>query len=170
MGFFVTRTRDCWNDDLVSNTMWQLDKDSEKVLIDTVEGLGYELWGYELLAGNQTTLRIYIDCLGGITIDDCTKVDKQLRAVTRVEQVNLGRYRFEVSSPGLGRGLFKLKQYEKYMGKKIKLRLRTPVDNQKNFVGIIEKVTDSQLSLKIRDEVKTFLFSNVEKANLIFEN
>ncbi len=147
--------------------MWHLDHDSEKVLKKTIEGLGYELWGYELLAGHQNTLRLYIDSMGGVAIDDCAKVDQQLRAVVRVEQVNLGRYRFEVSSPGLDRILFKPEQYEKYKGKKIKLRLRTPIENQKKFVGVIETVSGNELSLKIDQEIKTFLFSNIDKANLV---
>jgi ribosome maturation factor RimP len=70
--------------------------------------LGCELWGLEYLTqGRYTTLRIYIDRQeGGVSLEDCEKVSRQVSSVMDVEDPIDGEYTLEVSSPGMDRPLY----------------------------------------------------------------
>ena len=87
--------------------MTALDK-MRKLLEPTVEDLGYELIHIELAGqGRDTVLRLYIDAPGGIQIDDCESVSRQVSALLDVEDPMNTGYLLEVSSPGLDRPLVK---------------------------------------------------------------
>ena len=84
-------------------------------LIDTtIQVLGLDLWGVELLQqGKYSLLRIYIEREEGVTIEDCEKVSRQVSALLDVEDPIAGEYTLEVSSPGMDRPLFSIEHYLK---------------------------------------------------------
>lgn len=133
-----------------------------------VTGMGYEFIGCELLRQNRSSLlRIYIDSEKGITVDDCSKVSYQVSAMLDVEDPIQGEYNLEISSPGLNRPLFELKHYQKFIGSKIKVRLSSPIDRQRNFVGILVRANASEICLLIDEKEIVLPFSSIEKANVI---
>lgn len=138
-------------------------------LASVVLSLGYEFIGCELMRqGRNTLLRIYIDKEKGVNLDDCALVSRQLSAVLDVEDPIQSRYILEVSSPGMDRPLFELAQYKKVIGKKIKIRLSSPIDNRRNLVGILLAIEeDSKIQLLVDEEKLTLPFSQIEKAKLI---
>lgn len=75
----------------------------ENIVQPAVAGLGYELVRVEFLSqGKYSTLRVFINKPGGVTLDDCERVSRQLDTVLDVEATNLtGPYTLEVSSPGV---------------------------------------------------------------------
>ena len=75
----------------------------ESFLRPTVAGLGFELVRVEYLSqGKYSTLRVFINKPGGITLDDCEKVSRQLDTMLDVEaSILTGPYTLEVSSPGV---------------------------------------------------------------------
>ncbi len=82
--------------------MASLEERLVEMLKPSVEGLGYELVGIEYVrAGKHSTLRIYIDQDGGILVDDCAAVSRQVSAILDVEDPITNEYTLEVSSPGL---------------------------------------------------------------------
>lgn len=135
-----------------------------------INRLGYELIGCEYLSqGRHSLLRVYIDSPDGITLDDCQRVSEQLSAILDVEDPIKGQYSLEVSSPGLDRPLFTLPQYQKFIGHKIKIRMSIPIENRRNFVGVLTAVNDEQIVVAV-DNVMFYLpFDHIEKANLIPE-
>ena len=83
------------------------------LIASSVESLGYELWGVEYdPRGRGSTLRIFIDSLTGISLDDCVTVSRQVSALLDVEDPIPEEYELEVSSPGVDRRLFNKKQYK----------------------------------------------------------
>lgn len=80
-------------------------------------------------------LRVVIDHPGGITIDHCEEVSKQLSRVFEVENVDYDR--LEVTSPGVDRPLKRVADFVRFSGARIELRLFEPVDNQKVFRGLL---------------------------------
>ena len=83
-----------------------------ELLAPTVESLGFELWGLELLSPNRRpTLRVFIESSDGVTVDNCADVSRHLGGVLDVEDPIAGEYTLEVSSPGVDRLLFKPVQY-----------------------------------------------------------
>ena len=81
-----------------------------------VERLGYELVHVTLGGSKTRTLRMFIDAPGGITVDDCERVSRQVSDVLDVEGMVEGEYTLEVSSPGLDRPLVKQEHFELVQG------------------------------------------------------
>lgn len=138
------------------------------LLASVTTNLGYEFVGCELHGqGRSSLLRVYIDKESGVTVDDCSRVSRQISAMLDVEDPIQGRYVLEVSSPGIDRPLFELEQYRKYVGQKIKVRVRAPINNKRNFVGTLITIENENIEL-LMDEGKIVLaFSEIEKAKLI---
>lgn len=141
----------------------------EKIIAPAVDACGLRLYGCELHAGTgKSTLLVYVDGEQGVTIDDCAKVSRQIAAVLDVENPISGRYDLEVSSPGIDRPLLQPAHYQQALGKKVKLRLRQPQQEQRNFVGVARQVTESSLTLLLENEQTLVVeFAQIEKAKLI---
>jgi ribosome maturation factor RimP len=143
-----------------------------QVLIDLFENevaaLGYELLGVELNQSiHGSVLRVYIDKEGGIVVDDCVAVSRQLSGVLDVEDPIKGHYDLEVSSPGLDRPLFTVEQYKKFIGETIKLRLYEKYDNRKRFSGILKAVNDEEVVIDCDNEEYKVPFRLIERARLV---
>ena len=139
-------------------------------LIDTtIQSLGLDLWGVELLQqGKYSLLRIYIEREEGVTIEDCEKVSRQVSALLDVEDPIAGEYTLEVSSPGMDRPLFSIEHYSKYVGSEVDLKLRRPVDGRRKFKGQIIKVSGGIVGLLVESSEYDLEFSDIEKASIVF--
>lgn len=149
-------------------------------MIETVRRLGDELLaslGGELIdveyqtAGSRGTLRLYIDKPGGVTLDDCVQVSRQLGALLDVEDVVPFSYTLEVSSPGLNRPLKRPKDFQAHCGKKIKLKTTAAVNGQRRFTGILrayEPETES-IVLESGGQLHRLPLANLSKCNLVYE-
>ncbi len=138
--------------------------DIAQLIDQVVGGLGYELVAFET-SPKARLLRVFIDNERGITVDDCASVSNQLTRVFEVENVDYDR--LEVSSPGLDRPLSKEADYRRFAGSDVQLRLRMPVDNQRNFVGVLEGIENGQVKLRTEKGEQVFPFDEIEKARLV---
>ena len=147
--------------------MATLEQKLTELLQGSVEDLGCELWGIECQrAGRYLTVRLFIDKDGGVTIDDCADVSRQVSAVLDVEDPITDKYNLEVSSPGLDRPLFTLSQYERFIGQQIALHLRIPMLDRRKWQGRLEKIEGDMLTLNVDGQPQVFVFGNIQKANL----
>ncbi len=120
----------------------------EALIRPVVEGLGCTLWGIEYRPQkNSALLRVFIDSEDGVSMDDCSRVSHQISGVMDVEDPIPVAYTLEVSSPGLERVLFYPEQYQQYIGQRVKVRLKWPVQDQRNYVGLIKGITEDHLEL-----------------------
>jgi ribosome maturation factor RimP len=132
--------------------------------------MGFELVDAEYLSEHgRWVLRLYIDKDGGITIDDCANVSRELEAIIDIKDIIDHEYVLEVSSPGLNRPLKKEKDFILVIGKQIKVRMRNPIDGRKNFSGRLRDYQDKNIHLEIDGELITLPWPDVEKANLVYE-
>ena len=139
-------------------------------LIDTtIQALGLDLWGVELLQqGKYSLLRIYIEREEGVMIEDCEKVSRQVSALMDVEDPIAGEYTLEVSSPGLDRPLFRIEHYSQYVGSEVDLKLRRPLDGRRKFKGQIIKVSGGIVGLLVEGSEYDLEYSDIEKASIVF--
>lgn len=138
-----------------------------KIVEPVVEGMGYELVGVELMRhGRDCTLRVYIDKPAGVNLDDCAAVSHQLSGVMDVEDPIQLPYRLEVSSPGLDRVLKKTSDFERFAGERAQVKLRVPVENRKNFLGILRGLESESLLIECDGVIHKIALSNVDKARL----
>lgn len=139
-----------------------------------VDSMGYEWWGVEYHHNSANSiLRVYIDKPeGGIGIDDIVAVTEQLNPVLDVENPITSAYTFEVSSPGLDRPLYTIPQYARYIGETVKLQMRTAINGQRKFTGILQAIDELAQTITITlpkaKEVTTLTlnFSQVERARI----
>ena len=149
--------------------MGQVVKQLQGMIEPVIETMGYELVGVEYIPGKRTaTLRLYIDQDDGITLDDCSAVSHQVSGLLDVEDPLTEKYNLEVSSPGLERPLFKMKHFETYLGRNVKLKMRVPLDNRRKFTGVIKSIEGNDIIL-VTEEGDEFRlnFDLIDKANLI---
>jgi ribosome maturation factor RimP len=134
------------------------------LLESTVAGMGYELVGLERPARGRL-LRIYIDQPGGVSVDDCAAVSHQVSRVLAVERVDYER--LEVSSPGLDRLLRKEGDFARFAGQRARVRMRVPVDGQRNFVGVVREANAGRVQLEVEGRVVSLELGDVETARLV---
>src|SRR6185369_9298981 len=110
---------------------------AERVAIDHgLELVHAEVAGPE----NKPIVRIFIDKPQGVTHEDCSEVSTHVGTVLDVEDFIHAAYTLEVSSPGIERGLYKRADYERFAGSLAKMKVRQPVNGQRNFRGRITGV------------------------------
>ena len=143
----------------------------QSLLEATISALGYELLGVEYVGqGKHSRLRLYIDSPNGIGVEDCETVSRQASALLDVDDPINGQYSLEVSSPGVDRPLFRLEHYKKYVGERIKFKVKLPIAGQRNFEGQIQKVDQDDIYISVEsDEPLKLACSDIERANLIVE-
>ncbi len=140
-----------------------------RLLAPVVSGLGYELVGVEWdLSPRGRILRVYIDVEDGVTLADCERVSAQLSALLDVEDPIAGAYLLEVSSPGIDRPLFTLDQYRRFLGQKVQIRLRLPLEGQRRFKGEIARVEEDRVIIQSEEGQRIAIpYEAIDKARLI---
>ena len=142
----------------------------DEIVKNTVEGLGFELWGYEYRPHSESALlRIFIEKEAGIAVEDCAQVSRQIGAVLDVENIIPIAYILEVSSPGMDRVLFTADQYQSYIGDTLKIRTRTPIEERRNFKGSLEKVNESNVTIKVDNQEFDIPFESIDRARLVLD-
>ena len=132
-----------------------------------VQSLGFELLGCELLGGAKSPLlRVYIDKVGGVTIDDCGQISRQIAALIDVERVFLHPCQLEVSSPGERRPLFKLSHYEQVVGQRIWVSLREGMAGRHRYTGQLESVGDDFIEMTVDGEIVRIAYADIARAHL----
>ena len=102
-------------------------------------------------AGNWY-LRIYIDKEGGISIDDCEIVSRELGDLLDKDDFIEDSYILEVSSPGLGRPLKKEKDFLRSIGKEVDIKTYKAINKVKDFTGILKEYDGNTCSIELEDE------------------
>ena len=147
-----------------------LAKKVAELLEPHVERLGFELVTVEFrkAARHRSLLRLLIDRPGGgITLDDLEHLSPVLGDLLDVYDPVDGRYTLEVSSPGINRPLAKLKDFEAYRGRRVRIRTHRTREGRKNFEGVLVEVRPDGVDLE--DEVSrqrhAFTFEEIQGAN-----
>lgn len=115
----------------------------------------------------NAVVRIYIDKSGGVSIEDCSMVSRAMEEVLDAEDIMPSSYVLEVSSPGLERPLFKLADFEKFAGKRAKVKASEPINGQANFNGRITGVEGEEVAFEDKTSGSVRIpFAKIAKANL----
>ena len=135
-----------------------------------LEEMGYELVDVEYVSSyGRWILRLFVDKEGGVTIGDCAHITEELGDLIDVKEFIRHEYNLEVSSPGLDRPLRKEKDLSRALGKKVKMRMATPLEGRRNFTGVLLRYGNGTLHLEVDGQEVALSWPDVEKANLIYE-
>jgi ribosome maturation factor RimP len=139
----------------------------EAVVEPVVAGMGYELVDLQAANGGRM-LRLFIDKPGGIDVEDCAAVSRQLSRVFEVEGIDYER--LEVSSPGLDRPLRKARDFARFAGHKADVRMRTPdATGRRRFVGVLHGAEDGRVVMELDGQTVRLVLDDVERALLVQE-
>lgn len=139
---------------------------------ELVEESGYEyVWSGLALEEGRTVLRVLIDSLGGINVKDCEIVSRKLGRMLDDSDPGLpDRYFLQVSSPGIERPLFKISDYERFSGKRAKIRLKSGLDGRKNLTGTVISISGETVLFREDGSGEISVpFNDISRANLVFE-
>lgn len=143
---------------------------NKKQIIDTVESylepilneLHYELVDVEFVKeGPSYYLRIYIDKDGGVNIQDCQMTSRAIEKVLDEKDPIEEPYILEVSSPGLDRVLKKDKEFQRFQGRLVDVKLYKAVDGEKQYTATLVNKDDEKLYLDDEGTPLEFEMKNV---------
>jgi ribosome maturation factor RimP len=111
-----------------------------------------------------------LDVGSGVSLEDCAAVSRDASAALDVhdDMLPAGAYRLEVSSPGLERPLVKLGDFERFSGREVKVRTRTPIDRQRRFHGRLLGVSDQSIELDQDGRVLLIPHEDIAQAKLVY--
>jgi ribosome maturation factor RimP len=130
------------------------------------EGLELVHVEYQREAGGRI-LRLYIDRPGGVSLDDCVNVSRQLNDLFDVKLEDIGPYTLEVTSPGPERPLSKLQDYERFKGRMARIKTHQSINEQKNFTGTIIGTSAEQIKISSNAKTVVIPFGHIAKARLV---
>jgi ribosome maturation factor RimP len=110
-------------------------------------------------------LRLYMDKEGGPNVDDLSRVSRQLSELLDAQDTIDGGYTLEVSSPGINRPLRKPEHFSRFVGKRIRIRTRDPIDGRRSFLGTLDEVAGNSVCLAQEGKQYRIPFSMIEKSN-----
>ncbi|HYM11009.1 MAG TPA: ribosome maturation factor RimP [Bryobacterales bacterium] len=120
--------------------------------------------------GNNRVLRIFIDKPGGVSHADCETVSHQVGVILDVEDVIPVHYTLEVSSPGLDRKLLKPADYQRFLGKKARVKLRGSIAGRSHFIGRLAEFEAGRVGLDVEGNGRVhFAPEDVLVARLVVE-
>jgi ribosome maturation factor RimP len=161
----------------------------ESLISKEIDRLGFAFLGLEIenSPNNRKLLRVYVNVINnldttneqinldmkkpGVTLDDCSKINYHLNKLLSVNaDLNFSNYTLEISSPGVERRLFNLLQIKEQIGKEVKIKLISSLENRNNFTG---RLLDVDLALKkvfleVEEQNFCFNYDNIAKANLVY--
>jgi ribosome maturation factor RimP len=154
----------------VANTTGVLIREISQLIEPILDEMGVELVDIEYLSYHgRWIVRIYIDKEGGITVDDCATVSREIDEIIDIKDIIRHAYVLEVSSPGLNRPLKKEKDFQRAVGKKVKARISVPLKGRRHFTGFLKDFRDGTLYLEVEGNLVSLSSRDVEKANLVYE-
>ena len=97
-------------------------------------------------------LRLYIDKEGGVALDDCALISRQLSDILDVTIEDIGPYSLEVSSPGVNRPIGRIEDYNRFKGQRVHIKTRQPIDGRKNYRGVLHGIDDGIVAVLCDNE------------------
>jgi len=126
---------------------------------------GLELVDIEFKPGRyRGLLRVFIDKEGGVTLNDCENVSRQLATVLDVDDVIKSAYVLEVSSPGLDRPLRTDRDYHRAIGRRIKVTFADDQGNGLEFSGKLLELNDWEVVLEENGKSRKIPRNSIRRA------
>ena len=145
-----------------------------KKLMETIEpivaALNYELYHLEYVKeAGEYYLRIYIDSENGISFEDCEKISRRISEALDVDDPIEEAYYLEVSSPGIERGLYTDKHFEKFTGSDVNVKLNKLMEGKKAFTGKLVRFDAESITIETEGAELSIPRDIVKSVNISFK-
>ena len=141
------------------------------VIGNYVSSLGYEVVGLNLYKSSGImTLKILADKpLGGISIDECGYLNRELGEFLDREGIFQASYILEVSSPGADRQLLSEKDFLRVSGYRVRVFLSQPLEGKMEIEGKVASVKDNCLFLDLNGKITQIVLNQVKRGKQVIE-
>jgi ribosome maturation factor RimP len=143
---------------------------NKPVLEATLEKLGFCLVDMRIYKNHfgQCILEVLADRIeGGITLDECSRLNKELGSMLEQEGGLNERYTLDISSPGMDRPLMTLADFRRVCGRELRLFLKEKYDGKIEIQGTLESVSDNQMIVKTKDTTIQVSLDKINKAKQV---
>lgn len=143
-----------------------LESTLEALIVPLLDEKGVEL--VELsITGNarRHVLRLFVDRPDGISIGECAGLSRDLADLLDTHDPINTSYTLEVSSPGLTRPIKTKRDFERALGKAVRVLAVTGHDH----TGKLTAVDDTTVTVEVKGESRCIPIEDITKANLHFE-
>ena len=148
----------------------QILNEVKKIVNDILSSEGIELVEISYLKGRRNILKILVDKPGGINLSDCEMINKNISSALDNSSFSINNYLLEVSSPGLDRPLLNLKDFKRVMGRRIKVKLKVPLEGNDTYKGILYKLENDYLYLRGNNKEIKIPILNIMKSTQDIES
>jgi ribosome maturation factor RimP len=139
----------------------------KEVALPLCESENFELVHIEYAQNDRENIvRLFLDKPGGITLDDCIFISRQLGDLIDVQIDDIGAYRLEVSSPGPKRPLNKKEDFQRFKGERVKIWTDELIEDKKKFTGILEIINDDSVVIAVDGKMVEIKDHAISKARL----
>lgn len=141
-----------------------------ELLEPQVDNLGFELVDLEFVKeGSDWVLRLYIDHENGIFIDDCVAVSQAVSQILDEQDPIEREYLLEVSSPGIERVLKKDKDFQRFKGSKVLVRLFSKFEERKKITGLLGDFDQETLTVITEEKEMKIPRELISRINTVWE-
>lgn len=146
----------------IGGSFLSIEEKTEGLIKNKVEELGYSLYDvYYVKEGKDYFLRVIIDNVEGINLEDCEKVSNAINPILDEADYIKEQYFLEVSSPGIEKVLRKEKHFEEALEKEVEISLFKPLDGQKIFSGILKGFDKENIKIETENMEKQIDRKNI---------
>jgi len=146
----------------------EIEEALKQKLLPLIEEGGLELVELDLVGKPpHYILRIFVDKVGGVNVEECASLSRSLSDYLDTEDLIQGRYTLEVSSPGLDRPLLSLDDFRRKIGDRVRINLKSPLDQKGEVEGEIIEVRENDVVLALEDKVETIPWDRIDKGRII---
>ena len=140
------------------------------IALPVLEDLGLELVEVQYRREQSGwVLRLVIDRSEGVSLDDCAAASREIGQLLDIEDFIDQSYNLEVSSPGLDRPLKSMADFQRFTGRKARIKTIAPLDGEHVFIGTIQRTEEDAIIMDVDRREVTIPFSQVSKARLEVE-
>ena len=142
----------------------------ERLVLPVVEDCGCELVDVQFRRESHGwVLRLYIDRPDGVTVDDCASVSREIAVLLEVDDPIAHAYHLEVSSPGLDRPLTRKEDFDRFQGRKVRIRLNRRLAERRVFTGVLKGLVNDQVHLLVEGTPVVLDIDMIARARLVPE-
>lgn len=155
----------------MQTTTQEILRQFEALAVPVADEEGMEVWAADLRQeGGRWVLRLMLERNGGVSLDDLTRVHRQLSDLLDVHDIMPWHYSLELSSPGVNRPLLRPDHYRRYLGQRARIQTKNLRQGRRTFVGRLDRVEDDRVSICDGDIGEVWIpLEDVKKAMTEYE-
>lgn len=151
--------------------MAEVSQSIQDLIGPVVEAMGLDLVRIAFMGGDRQILQVMAERPdGSMSVEDCSRLSRELSALLDVEDPISGNYTLEVSSPGIDRPLTRPVDFTRYAGFEAKVETSMAINGQKRFRGRLEGLEGDMVRMIAREGAIEIPLNCILKAKLILTN